>query len=82
MTTETIRKRLRGMAEDLLKEKDRPEELHPCPRCGGKLHIQFSAYTRNNKKMLGASAWCEDCGIAITMDYSESRIPLWLKNTH
>lgn len=80
MTAETDDKRLEGMIEAFLKQKGAPEELHACPRCGGKLHIQASVYARRQKKMLGASAWCDDCGIAITIDYAESRIPVWLKS--
>ncbi len=67
------------MIESLIKEEQAPQELHKCPKCGGQLHIRFEAYARGKKKLLGVQAWCEDCQLALAIDFG-GPIPSWAEN--
>ena len=67
---------LRSTLENLVHQEHEPNELYPCPECGGRLHVGFEVYQRGAKKMLGAQAQCDDCQIALCVDFAEP-IPMW-----
>jgi hypothetical protein len=49
-----------------------------CPKCGGRLILQFDLYYRAKRRMIGASAWCEDCELSLSLDLDGSNAPPWL----
>jgi hypothetical protein len=73
-------RRIEKLITRLTRSKEHPNEIYPCPECGGQLHVQFEAYKRNEQRMLGARAWCDTCHLAVSIDCGEP-LPLWLSNT-
>jgi hypothetical protein len=67
------------LVDQLLQMDDNPGELHPCPLCGGKLHVSFELYSRGSRDMLGISVWCEGCDLAVATDGDGSCAPQWLR---
>ncbi len=73
-------KRIERLIMRLLESEAQPQEIYSCPECGGRLHIQFEAYTRNERRILGVRAGCDTCHAAISMDCGEP-LPRWLSST-
>ena len=76
---QAVYNRLEEMIESWIHEEHEPDELHQCPECGGQFHIQFEVYRRGEKRLLGVQTWCEDCQIAMALDFAEP-IPAWAKS--
>jgi hypothetical protein len=73
MTSQDPSKAFIEMAERLIEEEVEPDELQPCPICGGRLHIRFEIYGEK----LGIQMWCEDCKTTMALDYSNV-MPRWI----
>jgi len=78
MTANADAEKLQDMLHALTTEKERPAETQRCPICGGQLHVYFGAYKRDKRDMFGVVAECDECGIAMAIDYGEP-LPHWLR---
>ena len=68
---------IQNLITQLLKSPEAPDEIQVCPNCGGQLHIGFGVYMRNARKMLGTQAECDNCAVALVVDWS-GPWPAWL----
>lgn len=70
--------KLMDWAEMLLRMESDPGEVHECPICGGKAHIEVEVYGSEGRKKVGVQIWCEGCQIVMALD-GRGPIPAWAK---
>jgi len=68
---------LLSLASKLALSNNDPGEVHPCPTCGGELHVYFASYKRGARTMLGVHLHCHNCGKRAYVD--DEYLPPWLK---
>jgi hypothetical protein len=64
------------LANELVQREADPGEVHPCPICGGELHVYFASYKQGTR--LGVHLQCHSCGKMGHIDYKS--VPTWLKD--
>ena len=58
------------------------ENKYICPNCSNQLQVQFEAYARGQKKLLGIQVECHSCDIATNIDIHIDKAPKFLKGDH
>lgn len=60
---------VRKMISSLVENQEYRSGKYVCPECGGSMDVQFEKYRRGVNEILGVHARCNDCDIAIALDY-------------